>query len=218
MKNKKHKVQKWSDYLKLTGLYDQPTEEEDDYTFFEFEGTTLKNIGKNTRHHTREDKDIFTHITIPHFNLPEVVALSQKNQPPEASQPGFKAENEPTLLLIEDQNIFIRDNTGHNNKTGNILAVKVGSMMKSNPTQQDTAISAWVLEAATTGLYRYLATDPRSSDDNNCHKSRTQLDKIFDSEILCEGGPAIAIPENQSCCINIHVRHMEIRDMCTDPR
>jgi len=79
MEEKKQKVEKWSDYLKLAGLYDQPTEEEDNYTAFEFEGSTLKNIGKNVRHCLKKkSRNIFTNIAIPHFSLPEVVACSQK--------------------------------------------------------------------------------------------------------------------------------------------
>ena len=113
MEEKKQKVEKWSDYLKLAGLSDQPTEqekEEDDYTLFAFEGSTLKNIGKNIRHHHK--KGLFPNITIPHFSLPKVVADLDKIQPSESSQPGFEADNEPTLRLIEDPNVFIRDNTG----------------------------------------------------------------------------------------------------------
>jgi len=126
MEEKKQKVGKWSDSLKLAGLYNQPTatEEENNYTPFKFDGQTLKNIGKNTRHLLKkESTDIFTHVTIPHFNLPEVVALSQKTQASEAQQPGFEAENEPTLQLIEDPNIFIRDNTGHKHYLFSLLII-----------------------------------------------------------------------------------------------
>ena len=81
---------------------------------------------------------------------------------------------------------------------GNILAVKIGTVMKRDPEPENTAISSEILESTTTGLYRYLATDPKSLDDNNHHKSRTQQDNSTGLATLREGGPAIPIPEKQS--------------------
>jgi len=58
--------------------------------------------------------------------------------------------------------------------------------------------------AVTRGLYRYLATNPKLLDENNCHKSRTPNDEPSDPKILHQGGPAIPILEANSRCINIH--------------
>jgi len=116
MEEKKQNVGTWSDYLKLAGLYNQPTvtEEENDYTPFKSDGQTRKKYWKKYPAPSHKGIDrYFHHVTIPHFNLPAVVTLSQKTHPLEAQQPGFEAENEPTFCLIEDSNIFIRDNTGH---------------------------------------------------------------------------------------------------------
>ena len=105
---KRQKAEKWSDYLKIAGLYESP--ENDHYQPYEFGPNTLKNIGKNTRHNM---KHIFKNIVIPDFNLQEVVSHARKIQPPEAAEHGFEAANEATLRLIDDQNVFIRDNSGN---------------------------------------------------------------------------------------------------------
>ena len=105
---KRQKAEKWSDYLKIAGLYE--SSEKDNYQPYEFGFKTLKNIGKNTRHNK---KHIFKNIVIPNFNLKDIVAHARKVQPLEADQKGFEAANESTLHLIDDQNVFIRDNSGN---------------------------------------------------------------------------------------------------------
>lgn len=86
---------------------------------------------------------------------------------------------------------------------GEVLALKVGSIMKLDPKPTDTAITPSLLEQLNTGLYRFLTTNPKALDDDKRHKSRTALDSA-DTENLREGGPAIPIPETKSRCINIH--------------
>ena len=54
---------------------------------------------------------IFTNVTIPNFNLEEVVRQYDKTQPPEVQQHGFEAVNEETLRLVDDINVFVRDNS-----------------------------------------------------------------------------------------------------------
>jgi len=79
--------------------------------------------------------------------------------------------------------------------------------MKRDPRPDETAISAELLDSLNTGLYRYLATDPKALDDNRRHKSRTTLDSPSNPASLRDGGPPIPIPENKSRCINIHGYH-----------
>lgn len=104
VEEKKQKVEKWSDYLKITDLYPDTR----DFKPWCYNHQQLKNIGKNAsnRHHL-----IFTNVTIPNFNLEEVVRQYDKTQPPEVQQQGFEAANEETLRLVDDMNVFVRDNS-----------------------------------------------------------------------------------------------------------
>ena len=104
IEEKKQRVEKWSDYLKITGLYPDT----EDFTPWSYHHQQLKNIGKNANNRQHL---IFTNITIPDFNLEEVVKQYNKTQPPEVQQQGFEAANEGTLRLIDDMNVFVRDNS-----------------------------------------------------------------------------------------------------------
>ena len=104
IEKKKQKVEKWSDYLKITGL----SPDIEDFTPWSYVHQQLKDIGKNANN--RHDL-IFTNATIPNFNLEKVVQQYDKTQPPKVQQPGFEAEYEGTLRLINDMNVFVRDNS-----------------------------------------------------------------------------------------------------------
>ncbi|PUU78259.1 hypothetical protein B9Z19DRAFT_1127128 [Tuber borchii] len=169
----------WKAYLEEAGLYNP-----NKTTPYQFEREQLRNIGGNTRH---QGGRIFCHIAIPNFDLRSVVAGSKKKQPPEAGNCNFEAANEDTLQLITNQNIIIYDCTGNGDvKKGEIMAIKVGAKMKPNPRKDDTAIPDELLSSLTTGLYRFLATEPKTTNDNTRHKSGRNVRR--------ECGPAIPIP------------------------
>ena len=104
VEEKKQKVEKWSDYLKITDLYPDTK----DFKPWCYNHQQLKNVGKNAGNHHHLS---FTNVTIPNFNLEEVVRQYDKTQPPEVQQQGFEAANEETLRLVDDMNVFVRDNS-----------------------------------------------------------------------------------------------------------
>ena len=68
--------------------------------------------------------------------------------------------------------------------------------MKPNPSKDDTAIPDELLSSLTTGLYRFLATGPKTADDNTQRKSSHNVRR--------ECGPEIPMPKGHGSCIDIH--------------
>ncbi|RPB05989.1 hypothetical protein L873DRAFT_1785133 [Choiromyces venosus 120613-1] len=90
----------------------------------------------------------------------EAMVASRKTQPPEIKVVGYEKQNEETLRLIDDFNVIIRDNSGVDDLVdGEILTIKIGTLMKENPSEEETAVSASLLESLKTALFHYLATD-----------------------------------------------------------
>ncbi|RPA99682.1 hypothetical protein L873DRAFT_1843363 [Choiromyces venosus 120613-1] len=183
----------------MVGLYDEDAN--DDYRPFTFTKNSLKNVRRNAQQHLSL---IFTNITIPTFNLQEAMAASRKTQPPEIKVEGYEKQNEEILQLIDDFNVIIQDNSGVDDLVdGEILAIKISTLMKENPSEEETAISASLLESLKIGLFRILATDSLIGDDDNRHKSCTSIENVH-PDIIRDDGPVIPIPETNSQCINIH--------------
>ncbi|RPB01470.1 hypothetical protein L873DRAFT_1842435 [Choiromyces venosus 120613-1] len=133
-----------------------------------------------------------------HDNILDAIAASRKTQPPEIKVEGYEKQNEETLRLIDDFNVIIRDNSDVDDRVdGEILAIKIGTLMKENPSEEETAISASLLQSLKTGLFCFLATDFLTGDDNNRHKSRTSMENVH-LDIIRDGGLAIPIPETNS--------------------
>ena len=58
---------------------------------------------------------------------------------------------------------------------GEVLALRVESIMKLDPHPNDTAITPSLLEQLNTSLYRFLATNPKALDHDKRHKGRQLL-------------------------------------------
>ncbi|PUU73940.1 hypothetical protein B9Z19DRAFT_1068591 [Tuber borchii] len=68
--------------------------------------------------------------------------------------------------------------------------------MSENPSEEDTAIPPELLSAVTTGLYRFLSSEPKTIDDNTRHTSAIKAPR--------ECRPEQPIPKDGGSCINIH--------------
>ncbi|PWW72985.1 hypothetical protein C7212DRAFT_366171 [Tuber magnatum] len=192
-----------------TGLYNID-DNRNSHTPFTFTGPQLKNIRKNLK---RNIANILTDVTIPHFNLKKIVAESKNFQSFGTRLPNPKAEDEPIFNLIGNMNVIVRDNTsnGEDGK-GEILAIKVGSKMKPNPSEEETAIPPDFLQSLAAGLYRFLATNPKASDDDTQHRNRTAGDASEDEEAHQEKGSGNPVPGEMRNFINIHAYYAEGND------
>lgn len=68
--------------------------------------------------------------------------------------------------------------------------------MNENPSEKDTAIPPGLLSAVTTGLYRFLSSEPKTINDNTRHTSAIKTPR--------ECRPEQPLPEDSGSCINIH--------------
>ena len=68
--------------------------------------------------------------------------------------------------------------------------------MKPNPSENDTAIPDELMSSLTTGLYRFLATGPKTTNDNTQRKSSHNVRRECKTEI--------PIPKGHGSCIDIH--------------
>ena len=68
--------------------------------------------------------------------------------------------------------------------------------MSKNPGEKDTAIPPGLLSAVTTGLYRFLSSEPKTIDDNTRHTSAVKAPR--------ECRPEQPITEGSGSCVNIH--------------
>ncbi|RPA93999.1 hypothetical protein L873DRAFT_1846888 [Choiromyces venosus 120613-1] len=159
-------------------------------------------------HYDEDANDNYQSFTFTKNGLKnEAIVASRKTQPPEIKVEGYEKQNKETLQLIDDFNVIIRDNSGVDDLVdGEILAIKIGILMKENPSEEETAISASLLESLKIGLFHFLATDPLIGDDDNRHKSCTPMENVH-PDIIRDDEPAILIPEPNSQCINIYTYH-----------
>jgi len=79
--------------------------------------------------------------------------------------------------------------------------------MKPNPSKDDSAIPDELLSSLTTGLYRFLATGPKTTNDNTQRKSSRNMRH--------ERGPEIPIPKGHGSCIDIHAYSTGKHDQST---
>ncbi|KAG0638177.1 hypothetical protein HOY80DRAFT_192850 [Tuber brumale] len=134
------------------------------------------------------------------FDLDAVCRASAKRQPAEKKEKLYEEKNEPTLRVLDSRNTIIRDGTAKGlDGLGEVLAVKLQTT--GIPGCERPILPGRLRQSVEQGLFRYLASNPACTADNNRHKNSNAPGDRSRS-----GGPPAPVPHGGSSkCHHLHL-------------
>ncbi|KAG0132722.1 DDE superfamily endonuclease-domain-containing protein [Tuber indicum] len=179
----------WKEYLIRQELIEEKRLESK-FKAYTLDSRRAKEFRKNLENSL---PDFEEHVT-PRFKLQEILQTSKKKQPPEAEISDFAESNEEKLKVLSGKNYFVVDNSD----AREILAVKVST--NGSAPNQKPVIPLAMLSKLEEGLYCYLCTSPKCSEDRRRHKNNLPHDLASTQP----GGPPAPIPSGEKQCYNIY--------------